>query len=101
MVPRFGGYASDGGDPGDLREPAQGTVAAAVTRMEGSYPKAYLYRRVVQAKLFIDAHFSEEIDVDDISSEAAFSKFHFIRLFKSVYGLAPHAYLTTVRVQQA
>jgi AraC-like DNA-binding protein len=65
------------------------------------YPQAHLYRRVVQAKLFMDAHFAESIDVDDISSEAAFSKFHFIRLFKRVYGFAPHAYLTKVRVQHA
>jgi AraC-like DNA-binding protein len=51
-----------------------------------AYPKAYLYRRIVKAKLFIDAHFAEPIDVDAISNKAAFSKFHFIRLFKQVYG---------------
>ena len=65
------------------------------------YPKAYLYRRIVQAKLYIDARYAEPIDVDDISGEAAFSQFHFIRLFKSVYGLAPHAYLTRVRIDRA
>lgn len=65
------------------------------------YPKAYLYRRVVQAKLFIDGHFAEPIDVDAISGEASFSKFHFIRLFKRSYGLAPHAYLTRVRLAHA
>jgi AraC-like DNA-binding protein len=69
--------------------------------MEQEYPKAYLYRRIVQAKLFIDAHHAEPIDVDNISGEAAFSKFHFIRLFKGIYGLAPHAYLTHVRVDHA
>jgi AraC-like DNA-binding protein len=65
------------------------------------YPKAYLYRRVVQSKLFIDEHFAENIDVGCISDQAYFSKFHFIRLFKSIYGKPPHQYLIHVRVEQA
>ena len=65
------------------------------------YPKIYLYRRIVQAKLFIDKFYSEKIDLDNISDEASFSKFHFIRLFKSIYGKTPHQYLTTVRIEKA
>lgn len=61
----------------------------------------YIYKRIVQSKLFIDAHFSEAIDLDNIADEAYFSKFHFIRLFKSIYGKTPHQYLITVRVEQA
>jgi AraC-like DNA-binding protein len=63
-----------------------------------SYPKQYLYRRVVRAKLFIDAHFSSAIDLDNIADEACFSKFHFTRLFKMIYGKTPHQYLTDVRI---
>ena len=69
--------------------------------MADQYPKVYLYRRIVQAKLFIDKFYSEKIDLDNISDEAYFSKFHFIRLFKSVYGKTPHQYLTTVRIEKA
>ena len=65
------------------------------------YPKIYLYRRIVQAKLFIDKFYSEKIDLDNISDEAYFSKFHFIRLFKSIYGKTPHQYLRTVRIEKA
>jgi AraC-like DNA-binding protein len=65
------------------------------------YPKVYLYRRVVQAKLYIDKNYSEKIDLDNISDEAHFSKFHFIRLFKSIYGKTPHQYLTNVRIEKA
>ncbi|NJN34951.1 MAG: helix-turn-helix transcriptional regulator [Saprospiraceae bacterium] len=65
------------------------------------YPKIYLYRRIVQAKLYIDKHYSDKIDLDNISDEAYFSKFHFIRLFKSIYGKTPHQYLTTVRIEKA
>ena len=49
------------------------------------YPKIYLYRRIVQAKLFIDNHFGEDIDLGNIADEAFFSRFHFIRLFKTIY----------------
>jgi AraC-like DNA-binding protein len=65
------------------------------------YPKIYLYRRLVQAKLYIDRFYFEQIDLDNISEEANFSKFHFIRLFKSVYGTTPHQYLTLVRIGKA
>jgi len=66
-----------------------------------NYPKQYLYRRVVRAKLYIDAHFSAEIDLDNIADEACFSKFHFTRLFKKIYGKTPHQYLTDVRIKRA
>jgi AraC-like DNA-binding protein len=55
----------------------------------------------VQAKLFIDKFYSEKIDLNNISDEAYFSKFHFIRLFKSIYGKTPHQYLTSVRIEKA
>ena len=65
------------------------------------YPKVYLYRRIVQAKLFIDASYAEKIDLSNISDEAYFSKFHFIRLFKTIYGKTPHQYLISVRIENA
>ncbi len=65
------------------------------------YPKIYLYRRIVQAKLFIDDNYFENIDLNNIADEAYFSKFHFIRLFTKIYGKTPHQYLTTVRIEKA
>ena len=65
------------------------------------YPKVYLYKRIVQAKLFIDHNYAHKIDLDNIAYEAYFSKFHFIRLFKTIYGKTPHQYLTHVRIEQA
>ena len=65
------------------------------------YPKVYLYQRIVQAKLFIDSKYADKIDLDNISDEAYFSKFHFIRLFKKIYGKTPHQYLTFVRIEKA
>jgi AraC-like DNA-binding protein len=65
------------------------------------YPKMYLYRRLVQAKLFIDAHYAEPIDLNAIADEAYFSKFHFIKQFKSIYRLTPHQYLISRRIEKA
>ena len=65
------------------------------------YPKVYLYRRIVQAKIFIDNHYTDNIDLGNISDEAYFSKFHFIRLFKKIYGKTPHQYLMSVRIEKA
>lgn len=65
------------------------------------YPKVYLYKRIVQAKLFIDNNYAEKIDLDNIADEAYFSKFHFVRLFKKIYGKTPHQYLTFVRIGKA
>jgi AraC-like DNA-binding protein len=68
---------------------------------EKEYPKGYLYKRIVQAKLFIEQHFPEPIDLDNIAGEASFSKFHFIRLFKNAYGQTPYQYLSHLRITKA
>jgi AraC-like DNA-binding protein len=65
------------------------------------FPKIYLYRRIVQAKIFIDTNFHNNIDLDAISDQAFFSKYHFIRLFKLTYDKTPHQYLTSVRIENA
>jgi AraC-like DNA-binding protein len=65
------------------------------------YPKIYLYKRIVQAKLFMDDNYAETIDLNNIADEAYFSKFHFIRLFAKVYGKTPHQYLISVRIEKA
>lgn len=61
----------------------------------------YLYKRIVEAKLFIDAHYSDKIDLSHIASQACFSKYHFLRLFKQAFGTSPHQYLTRVRIAKA
>ncbi|NER14721.1 AraC family transcriptional regulator [Leptobacterium flavescens] len=69
--------------------------------MAGQLPKIYVYRQLVQAKLFIDEHYSANINLDEIADVAFFSKFHFTRLFKKTYDYTPHQYLTRVRIDRA
>ena len=65
------------------------------------HPKVYLYKRIVHAKLFIYNNYSHNIDLNNIADEAFFSKFHFIRLSKKIYGKTPHQYMTVVRIEKA
>lgn len=65
------------------------------------FSKAYLYRRIVVAKIFIDNNYNKAIDVSEIANEACFSKYHFLRLFKASYGKTPYQYLTMLRIEEA
>ena len=60
-----------------------------------------LYTRIVRAKLFIDDHYASPIDLDKLSDEACFSKYHFLRLFKRTYNKTPHQYLSERRIEKA
>jgi AraC-like DNA-binding protein len=68
---------------------------------ENIFPKEYLCRQVMQAKKFIENNFANNIGLNDIAGEAYYSKFHFLRLFKHLYGRTPHQYLTAVRIEKA
>lgn len=54
--------------------------------------------RVLQ---LIDQRFNEPLRVEDLGRHACLSPFHFARMFKISVGQAPHAYLTTKRMQHA
>ena len=65
------------------------------------YPHDDLTRQIKAAKLYIDNHFSGDINLDKIAGKALVSKFHFIRLFKKYYGRTPNQYLQEVRIEKA
>jgi AraC-like DNA-binding protein len=65
------------------------------------FPKEYLCNQVIQSKKFIDKNFANNIGLNEIAGEAYYSKFHFLRLFKIIYGRTPHQYLTDVRIEKA
>ncbi len=62
---------------------------------------ADIYQRIVNAKVFIDENCHESIDLDSIAKQAFLSRFHFHRLFTTVYKKTPHQYLTQKRIDLA
>ena len=60
-----------------------------------------LYKRIVAAKIYIDENYQNAIDLDAISKKAFLSRFHFHRLFRQVYKITPHRYLTQKRLNKA
>jgi len=72
-----------------------------ITLKETHFPDEGLCQRIIEAKQYIDTNFSENINLDAIAEKACYSKFHFRRLFKQLYGLSPHQHLTFVRINKA
>ncbi|MGM9630922.1 helix-turn-helix domain-containing protein [Butyricicoccus sp.] len=64
-------------------------------------PSRSLSPPVVRAKNYIFAHYQENISVDDIAAQAALSRYHFSRIFRTEVGTSPHSYLTEVRLLHA
>lgn len=64
-------------------------------------PELYVYRRLVQAKIYMETHYAENIDLTCVADEAYFSRFHFLRRFRDIYGFTPHQYLRKVRMERA
>lgn len=56
---------------------------------------------VARARAYIDAHFRDDIGLDDLASLAALNRHYLIRAFKREVGLTPHAYVTDRRVRHA
>ncbi|WP_102796512.1 AraC family transcriptional regulator [Bowmanella denitrificans] len=63
--------------------------------------KAYFYRKICLAKQYMDQHFAEELDIDQIANQACFSKYNFIRQFKKTYHRTPYQYLKFIRLHRA
>jgi AraC-like DNA-binding protein len=51
--------------------------------------------------MFIDEHYSENIMLSNIANEAFYSKYHFIRQFKKIFGKTPHKYLSNLRLEKS
>src|SRR2546425_9279987 len=59
------------------------------------------YQRLVRARKFIDQCYHLPLDLQQISSEACLSRYHFLRLFRRAFNKTPHQYLTQRRIEKA
>lgn len=49
----------------------------------------------------MDRDWTEPLDLDAVAAHAGYSRFHFVRVFKTVYGQTPGQYLTRRRIERA
>lgn len=57
--------------------------------------------RLECARRFIDNYYFQPLDLDQVAREACFSRYHFVRLFRMMFGITPHQYLMRRRVDKA
>lgn len=60
-----------------------------------------IYKRVNMARAIIDSDVSRQPDIASLSRECGLSEFHFLRSFKEAFGITPHQYLLSKRMQQS
>ncbi len=63
--------------------------------------KKELYQRLGNAKDYMNVNLGKKISLQEISSAVALSPYHFLRLFKALYKITPHQYLTSERMKYA
>lgn len=58
-------------------------------------------RRIGDVLRYVDAHYDEEIGLDEFAGVARLSPYHFLRVFRAHVGTTPHQYLTRVRLMRS
>src|SRR5215468_6232608 len=58
-------------------------------------------RHLLKAKDLADARYADALDVDDMAAAAGLSRAHFSREFRRAFGVSPHGYLLTRRLERA
>lgn len=73
-------------------QPAGGANAPLAPSVQG---------RVALARSEIDRHYYSQLSCEMLAGLAGMSRFHFIRTFKTAFGVAPYHYLMQVRIHHA
>ena len=59
------------------------------------------HRRMLRVLDYIEKHLDDDLDLETMSCVAAFSKFHFHRQFKALFGVSVHRYIQLARLRRA
>lgn len=60
-----------------------------------------VFRSVLNAKSFIDENLTANLSLESIAIQTGISKYHFIRVFKSAFGISPYQYQKRKRLDLA
>jgi AraC-like DNA-binding protein len=88
------------------QEEAQLNILAPLLHMHakgaGAHPRfGWEHPAVKRAKDYLQAHYVEEVTLQELASVANMSPFHLARVFRQVVGLPPHAYQIQLRLAHA
>jgi AraC family transcriptional regulator len=59
------------------------------------------YERIVRTLVYIQRHLDEELELENVASIAAFSRFHFHRVFRGLVGESLKEYIRRLRLERA
>lgn len=94
------------GDAGQLEEIAVRLAGAVAALQNGAPPAAVApsaqdTRRVTRALRLIEAESEQPLTLAGLAREAAMSRYHFLRTFRTLIGMTPHQFLLRTRMHSA
>lgn len=60
-----------------------------------------LFRFLREIKEYIETHYHDNLSISRLASEASLSEYHFLRLFKQVFGMSPYQLILRCRINSA
>jgi AraC-like DNA-binding protein len=78
-----------------------GTNPNKIAGAKGDPGMADIYQRLCRARDYIDRCYDLPLSLEQISSHACFSRYHFLRLFREAFNKTPHQYLVERRIEKA
>ncbi|MEM9904513.1 MAG: AraC family transcriptional regulator [Cyanobacteria bacterium P01_D01_bin.44] len=64
-------------------------------------PVRPVHQAVAQARDYLQAHYADDISLEELAAIAGLSRFHFCRVFRKQVGISPAAYQTQLRIAQS
>jgi AraC-like DNA-binding protein len=62
---------------------------------------SFVYPEIDEVIKYIHQHIDEPLSLEKLASYAAYSPYHFTRIFKERVGVPPHYYISSIRLQKA